>query len=53
MKGWGEIYEVSWWGISVPQPNGWGSAYIVPANQDSWQYQMSQWKNEINTYAEL
>jgi hypothetical protein len=51
--GWGEVYEVSWWGQGVDNNIGWGSVYQNEAYADVWNYQMSLWQDENTIWDEM
>jgi hypothetical protein len=47
---WGEIYEVSWWGVGVDNNIGWGIIYQQEAEADTWSYQVSKWNEEDDNW---
>jgi hypothetical protein len=51
---WGEVYEVSsWYSEDSVIDNDYGLYYVVEANSDNWQYQLTNFDIENNTWEEI
>lgn len=53
LLGWGDIYEVTWWGQGIDNTIGWGKIYQNESYADLWNYQMSDWNDENTLWNEI
>lgn len=51
--GWGDSYEITWWGQGIDNTIGWGKVYEDESYADYWNYQMSDWNDENTLWNEI